>query len=63
MHACIDKEPTEWSNRLLIRLKEKDVKAIVSLTVRAISSLFWRKLVKSPFDDDGKFIFIAHKPK
>lgn len=46
-----DNEPTRW--------KEKDIKGIVGVAVRAILSLFWRKLVhiRTPIDDDGKFLY------
>ena len=61
----VDKEQTRWSNRLFYHWEKRDIKAIVSIALRAILSLFWRGLahIMTPLDDDGKFIFIAYKNK
>ena len=59
----IEKEQTKWLIRLITRLKEKNLKAFISLTVRCILSLVWRQMahIRTPIDDDGMFIFISRK--
>jgi len=59
----IDKEPIRWLNGILMWCKERRIISTIGITASAILSSIWRKLVhiRIPTDDDGKFIFVAHK--
>lgn len=60
--AYVDKEPTKWLNSLLIRLEEKNIAILASTLIRAFLSLLWRLAhTRTALDDDGAFIFVAHK--